>query len=82
MSNLFSGGKHAGQQVSIQDVRIAFPQAESMRETFAAMYAVYYTAAKQAEATHEVRLLRADEGGADAPVCVFRRDVGGGRCGH
>ncbi len=67
MINLFSGGKHAGQQVSIQDVQIAFPKAATMNETFAAMYSVYYTAAKQAQAQHGVRLLTADEGGLAPP---------------
>ncbi len=76
MINLFSGGKHAGQQVSIQDVQIAFPKAESLSETFAAMYDVYYTAARQAQEQHGVRLLTADEGGLAPPFASSEEMLG------
>ncbi|MEM7343361.1 MAG: phosphopyruvate hydratase [Chloroflexota bacterium] len=76
MINLFSGGKHAGQQVSIQDVQIAFPKAESLSETFAAMYDIYYTAARQAQERYGVRLLTADEGGLAPPFASSEEMLG------
>jgi enolase len=66
--NLFSGGKHAGGQVSIQDVLLVPVAATTIDESLAAVYAVYYAAAKLIESKYGMRLLRADEGGL-APPC-------------
>jgi len=65
--NLFSGGKHAGGQVSIQDVLLV-PAADNIDDGLAAIYAVYYAAAGLVERKYGQRLLRADEGGL-APPC-------------
>ena len=67
MINLFSGGKHAGQQVSIQDVQITFPTMTRLSDTFAAMFDVYYTSARLAQEKFGTRLLTADEGGLAPP---------------
>jgi enolase len=65
--NLFSGGKHAGQQVAIQDVLVV-PHAPTISEGLAVTYAVYQAAAKLIQEKYGMRLLRADEGGL-APPC-------------
>jgi len=64
--NLFSGGKHAGGQVAIQDVLIV-PLADTVDESLARAYTVYQKAAAQAEKHFKMRLLRADEGGLAPP---------------
>jgi len=66
--NLFSGGKHAGQQVSIQDVLIVPAAAKTIDETLAVAYEVYQAAAALVLERYGMRLLRADEGGM-APPC-------------
>jgi enolase len=66
--NLFSGGKHAGQQVSIQDVLIVPAAAKTIDETLAVAYDVYQAAAALVLERYGMRLLRADEGGM-APPC-------------
>lgn len=66
--NLFSGGKHAGQQVAIQDVLIVPAAARTIDEALAVAYDVYYAAAKLILERYGMRLLRADEGGM-APPC-------------
>lgn len=66
--NLFSGGKHAGQQVPIQDVLIAPIAAQTIDESLATTYAVYQSAAELIRVKYGMRLLRADEGGL-APPC-------------
>src|SRR5436190_350547 len=65
--NLFSGGKHAGGQVPIQDVLIV-PRAATIDEGLAQAYAVYASAAKLIERKYGMRLLRADEGGLAPPA--------------
>jgi enolase len=60
--NLFSGGKHAGAQMPIQDVLIV-PAAGTIDEGLAAAYAVYQEAAELALRKYGMRLLTADEGG-------------------
>ncbi len=64
--NLFSGGKHAGGQVSIQDVLVV-PQTESIAEGLAVTYAVYQAAAKLSYERFGMRALTADEGGLAPP---------------
>jgi enolase len=64
--NLFSGGKHAGGQVPIQDV-LMVPIARTIDEGLAAAYAVYQAAAELASAKYGMRALSADEGGLAPP---------------
>ena len=66
--NLFSGGKHAGNQVPIQDVLLCPLSSTSMDESLAMVYAIYQTAAREILKRYGMRLLRADEGGL-APPC-------------
>jgi enolase len=65
--NLFSGGKHAGGQVSIQDVLICPVAAKTIDEAMAATYAVYQAAAALVREKYDMRLLVADEGGLAPP---------------
>ncbi len=60
--NLFSGGKHAGGQVEVQDVLIV-PTAPTIKEGLAQVYAVYQAAAKLIANKYQMRPLTADEGG-------------------
>ncbi|HEU5101714.1 MAG TPA: enolase C-terminal domain-like protein [Roseiflexaceae bacterium] len=64
--NLFSGGKHAGGQVPIQDVLLV-PTARTIDEGLAAVFAVYQAAAELASAKYGMRALSADEGGLAPP---------------
>lgn len=66
--NLFSGGKHAGQQVAIQDVLIVPGSAQTTDESLVVAFEVYQTAAHLILQRYGMRLLRADEGGL-APPC-------------
>jgi len=61
--NLFSGGKHAGGQVCIQDVLIVPASARTMDEALAMSYAVYQAAAERIQRIYKERALGADEGG-------------------
>jgi enolase len=61
--NLFSGGKHAGGQVSIQDVLIVPTAAATADDALATIYAVYQAAAKLCADKYSMRALVADEGG-------------------
>jgi enolase len=61
--NLFSGGKHAGGQVSIQDVLIIPASATTIDEGLAMMYAIYQAAAGLIAQKYGSRALTADEGG-------------------
>jgi enolase len=67
--NLFSGGKHAGAQVAIQDVLLVPARATTTDESLAMIAAVYQSAARLIEKKYGMRLLRADEGGL-APPCA------------
>lgn len=67
MINLFSGGKHAGGQVAIQDVQIMPLTATSTDDLLAMTYAVFYAAADMIRERYGMRLLRADEGGLAPP---------------
>ena len=65
--NLFSGGKHAGGQVCIQDVLVVPAAAKSIDEGLATTYAVYQAAAKHTQERYGARALKADEGGLAPP---------------
>lgn len=65
--NLFSGGKHAGQQVAIQDVLIVPVTAQTVDDSLAMSWEVYQTAAELSLERYGMRLLRADEGGMAPP---------------
>ncbi len=66
--NLFSGGKHAGQQVSVQDVLIIPMSASTIDEVLVSAFDVYQAAADLILQKYGMRLLTADEGGL-APPC-------------
>src|SRR5258707_13847206 len=66
--NLFSGGKHAGQQVSAQDVLIIPMSARTIDESLVSTSDVYQAAANLILRKYGMRLLTADEGGL-APPC-------------
>lgn len=61
--NLFSGGKHAGAQVPIQDVLVIAVSATKMDEALAMTFEVYQTAVELIYRKYGMRLLKADEGG-------------------
>lgn len=61
--NLFSGGKHAGGQVAIQDVLIVPVAASTVDEAMATIYAVYQGAVARCRRLYGMRALVADEGG-------------------
>lgn len=65
--NLFSGGKHAGGQMAIQDALVIPLSATTMDDTLAAAYAVYQAAAQLAKDRYDMRSLTADEGGLAPP---------------
>jgi enolase len=65
--NLFSGGKHAGQQISIQDVLIIPMSAQTIDESLVAASDVYQAAAELVFQKYGMRLLTADEGGLAPP---------------
>ena len=65
--NLFSGGKHAGQQVSIQDVLIIPMSAQGVDEGLVVAADVYRAAAEMVFKKYGMRLLTADEGGLAPP---------------
>ena len=66
--NLLSGGKHAGNQVSIQDVLIIPISPQSISEVLASAFDIYQSAAELVLQKYGMRLLTADEGGL-APPC-------------
>jgi enolase len=61
--HLFSGGKHAGGQVPIQDTLVVPLATRTMEETLAVTYDVYQAATKIAWSKYGMRPLTADEGG-------------------
>ena len=65
--NLFSGGKHAGQQVSIQDVLIISMSAPDVDAALVAASDVYQAAVDLVFKKYGMRLLTADEGGLAPP---------------
>jgi enolase len=72
--NLFSGGKHAGQQVSVQDVLIIPISARTMDEVLVSAYDIYQAAADLILRKYGMRLLTADEGGL-APPCKSAEEM-------
>ena len=64
--NLFSGGKHAGGHVPIQDVLIV-PRAPTIADCLAMAYEVFQGAADLGLRKYSARPLRADEGGLSPP---------------
>jgi enolase len=66
--NLFSGGKHAGGQVEIQDVLVVPASARTMDEALAMTYEVFQCAAELSARQYGTRMLRADEGGLAPPA--------------
>ena len=65
--NLFSGGKHAGGQVAIQDLLVVPVAASTMDDALATVVAVFQSAAELNRERYGVRLLTADEGGLAPP---------------
>lgn len=65
--NLFSGGKHAGGQVEIQDVLLVPRTAATIDDALAMVYAVYQAAASLCHDKYGMRALSADEGGLAPP---------------
>lgn len=65
--NLFSGGKHAGGQIPIQDVLIVPASMRTIDDAFAATYAVYQAAVDLTGRKYGARPLTADEGGLAPP---------------
>ena len=66
--NLFSGGKHAGWQVPIQDVLIVPLSARTIGEALVMSSAVYHEAVELIRRKYDMRWLTADEGGLAPPV--------------
>lgn len=65
--NLFSGGKHAGGQVALQDVLIVPASAQTMDEALALAFAVYQAGVDLIARKYGARALTADEGGLAPP---------------
>jgi enolase len=65
--NLFSGGKHAGGQVPIQDVLVVPSAAKTIDEGLATVHSIYYAAAELTKEKYGQRPLKADEGGLAPP---------------
>jgi enolase len=65
--NLFSGGKHAGGQVPIQDVLVVPAAAATMDEALAMTAACFHAAAELTQRNYQMRTLTADEGGLAPP---------------
>ncbi|GCE23328.1 phosphopyruvate hydratase [Dictyobacter kobayashii] len=89
--NLFSGGKHAGGQVDIQDVLLVPASAQTMDEALAVTFAVYQSAAELTLKKYGTRSLTADEGGLAPPFpntetmladAVEAIELAGYRAGH
>jgi len=66
--NLFSGGKHAGQQVAIQDCLAVPVSPTTIDGQLVMMHEVYQEAAKLIRDRFDMRLLTADEGGLAPPL--------------
>jgi enolase len=67
MINLFSGGKHAGSQVAVQDVQVMPVSARTVDEALAMTHAVFRAAADLTYREMGMRVLTADEGGLAPP---------------
>lgn len=75
MINLFSGGKHAGGQVEVQDVLVIPRSAGTMDEALAVTAAVYAAAARLCAEKYRSRPLVADEGGLAPPFESSRQMI-------
>jgi enolase len=67
MINLFSGGKHAGGQVEIQDVLVIPMAADTIDVALATTFDVYRAAAELTQREYGTRALPADAGGLAPP---------------
>lgn len=65
--NLFSGGTHAGHQVSLQDVQIVPLSARSTKDALSMVFEVFQCAAELIRKNYGARKLTADEGGLAPP---------------
>lgn len=65
--NLFSGGKHAGGQMPIQDILVVPASAKTVEQALADVFAVFYAAVDLTREKYQARPLRADEGGLAPP---------------
>jgi len=65
--NLFSGGKHAGAQIPIQDVLVVASSAKTEEEAMTMTCAVFQAAADICLSKYGMRVLTADEGGLAPP---------------
>jgi enolase len=65
--NLFSGGKHAGGQVEIQDILVVPASATTIDDSLRMVYDVYQAAADLTCRKYSIRALKADEGGLAPP---------------
>ena len=65
--NLFSGGKHAGAQIAIQDVLVVPASAATIDEAMTMTCAVFQAAADLCAQKYQMRVLTADEGGLAPP---------------
>ena len=65
--NLYSGGKHAGAQVAVQDVLVVAQSAATFSDALRMTVEVYQCAAEIIAETYNMRLLTADEGGLAPP---------------
>ena len=63
MVNLFSGGKHAGGQIAIQDILVAPVAARTVDDGLSIVDAVYRAAEGLIARKYHMRSLKADEGG-------------------
>ncbi|MBF0278975.1 MAG: phosphopyruvate hydratase [SAR324 cluster bacterium] len=63
MINLFSGGRHAGGQVALQDIQLMPLSVKTMSGVLEMVHEIYYCAADLLKENYQMRLLRADEGG-------------------
>lgn len=74
--NLFSGGKHAGKQVCIQDVLMVPLSAATVDDALAAASKVYAAAEDLAFKNYNMRALTADEGGLAPPFGSAEEMIG------
>lgn len=65
--NLFSGGKHAGGQVELQDVLLVPTASKTIDESLNTTYAIYSGAVELSRRLYRSRPLVADEGGLGPP---------------
>jgi enolase len=74
--NLFSGGKHAGGQIPIQDTLVVPLSASTMDEALATTHAVYQAAVRLSGERYGMRPLTADEGGLAPPFAGAEEMLG------